>query len=209
MKKRSVVIVGCAPRSFEHPEDAEVWVVNGPRLPPRWDRLFQLHGLDHLIHKHGWRFVEALAAIEPPRRLYMTRTYPEPSPYPGRDAEAELVEWRRREAAFTNVFVPAIPAAERFPIERLKAAAGDYFTNTFPMLIAFAVMEGFKEIILDGVMWSGGPAQWGAGEGWAVPCIEYHLGRAAALGVSCRVPKGCGLFAQRDFVYGFEGPGSV
>ena len=186
-----VVILGCAPRSFEHPDDAEVWVINGPRLPQRWDRLFQLHGIDHIEHKHGAAYLYELAQIQPPRRLYMTRDYREPLTGPG---------W----------FLPrGIPAAEALPIGRIKEQASDYLTNSFPIAIAWAVMEGATEIILDGVMWSGGSAQWGAGEGWAVPCVEYHLGRAAALGVKVRVPPGCGLFANSSFVYGFEGPGSI
>lgn len=188
-----VVIVGQGPRAFEHPEDAEVWVINGPRFPPRWDRLYQLHGLDHLEHKHGFDFLHWLAAIEPPRRLFMTRRY------------AELM-WREV-GSFRGVF--AIPAAERFPLEAVQAAGGSYLTNSFPLVIEHAILEGAREITLDGVIWTGGNAQWGAGEGWAVPCVEYHLGRAAALGIKVRVPPGCGLFAQSDFVYGFEGPGAV
>ena len=174
-----VVILGVAPRAFEHPDDAEVWVINGPRMPPRWDRLFQLHGLDHIEHKHGREFLHRLARVGPPQRLYMTRQYED------------------------------IQAAERLDIEQLKDEVGGYLTSSFPIAIALAVQEGATEIVLDGVMWAGGPAQWGAGEGWAVPCIEYHLGRAAAQGVKVRVPSGCGLFAHSDFVYGFEGPGSV
>lgn len=174
-----VVIVGQGPRSFDHPEDHEVWVINGPRFPPRWDRLFQLHGRDHIVHKHGDGFFEfTMGTIEPPKRLYTTRTYPD---FP----------------------------AERFPLERVVAAAGDYLTNSFPLVIAFAVMEGATEIILDGVIWAGGAAQWGAGEGWAVPCTEYHIGRARALGVKVTVPPGCGLFIGSEWVYGFEGPGAV
>lgn len=172
-------MLGCAPRALEHPEDAEVWVVNGPAMPPRWDRLFQLHGIDHISQKHPG-YPAQLAEIRAPKRLYMTRTY----------------KW--------------IPAAERFPIEELRAQAGDYFTNSFPMLIAYAVMEGATEIILDGVMWVGGAQpQYGAGEGWAIPCIEYHIGRARALGVTVTVPPGSGLFAASHYIYGFEGPGSV
>jgi hypothetical protein len=173
-----VFILGCGPRALEHPPGAEVWVVNGPRLPKVWHRLFQLHGRDHIEHKHPG-FVEVLQKIEAPLRLHMTRTYED------------------------------IPAAERFPIEIVKAHAGAYLTNSFALLIAFAVLQGASEIVLDGVMWSGGSAQWGAGEGWAVPCIEYHIGHARALGVKVTVPPGCGLFAHGDFVYGFEGPGSV
>lgn len=175
-----VVIMGQGPRAFEHPEDAEVWVVNGPRLPLRWDRLFQLHGLDHIQHKHPEFYRDTLLYHHyPGQRIFMTRTH------------------------------QTVPAAEPFPIEAVKAAAGDYLTSSFPLLIALAVLEGATEIILDGVMWAGGPAQWGAGEGWAVPCVEYHIGRARALGVKVTAPPGCGLFQQSNFVYGFEGPGSV
>lgn len=174
-----VVIVGQGPRGLEHPDDAQVWVVNGPRFPPRWERLYQLHGLDHLEHKHGERFVEWLGSIRAPLRLFMTRQY------------------------------EGIPAAERFPLDAVRLAAGDYLTNSFPMVIAHALLEGATEILLDGVIWTGGDAQWGAGEGWAVPCVEYHLGRAVALGCKVTVPPGCGLFRQGEFVYGFEGPGCI
>lgn len=174
-----VVILGCAPRSFEHPSDAEVWVVNGPRLPKAWDRLFQLHGLDHIEHKHPG-FIDKLAAVTAPQRLYMTRTYEH------------------------------IPAAERFPIEAVRESAGDYLNNSFPMLMEFARLEGATEIIFDGVMWvGGGQPQWGAGEGWAIPCVEYHIGRLRALGVKITVPPGSGLFSSSGFIYGFEGPGAV
>lgn len=184
-----VVILACAPRSFEHPADAEVWVINGPRLPERWDRLFQLHGLDHIENKHR-DFLRDLAVISAPQRLYMTRTYREPIEDP---------------------YLPeGIPAAERFPIERLKEAAGSYLTSSLPIVLAFAVMEGATEVTFDGLMYAGGgDAQWGASEGWARPCLEYHIGRARALGVKVTVPPGCGLFSHSEFVYGFEGPGSV
>lgn len=177
-----VVILGTGPRAFEHPQDHEVWVINGPRLPLRWDRLFQLHGLDHIAHKHPG-FIDILQTIHAPKRLYMTREY--------------------------RGHVYSIPAAERFPLEDVKKAAGDYLTSSFPLVLTFAALQGATEILLDGVMWSGGPAQWGAGEGWAVPCIEYHIGRLRTLGIRVTVPPGCGLFAHSNFVYGFEGPGSV
>ena len=175
-----VVIVGQAPRSFEHPDDHEVWVINGPEFPPRWDRLFQLHGLEHITRKHKAGFLRKLGGIEPPQRLIMT----------GR---------------------PDDPAnAEPYPLGPVVDDCGRrYLTNSFALAVALAVHEGAERIMLDGLMIPQGTGQWDAGESWIGPCIEYHLGRAEALGIDVEVPAGCGLFRSSDFVYGFEGPGSV
>lgn len=176
-----VVIVGQGPRAFAH-AGADVWVINGPRFPPRWDRLYQLHGLDHIQHKHPGMWLELCQGTlaSPAQRIVMTHVH------------------------------PAILVSEAFPLAEVAAfMGGRYFTNSFPLAMAHAGLEGYERIILDGVMWAGGSAQWGAGEGWAVPCVEYTIGYLKARGIDVVVPPGCGLFAHRDFVYGFEGPGSV
>lgn len=183
----AVVIVGQGPRSIEHPDDAEVWVINGPRTPPRWDRLFQLHGVDHIhqVDTDGkiWALMTA-ATKEPGRRLVM---------YPG--------------AASTE----GLGHAEAYPLHEILMGRGNrqYLTGSFALAIALAVHEGFTEIDLDGVQFFGTLDHWGPGEAWAVPCIEYHIGRAEALGIMVDVPEGSGLFRHADFVYGFTGPGSV
>ena len=181
----SVVIVGQAPRSFTHHPSHEVWVVNGPRVPPRWDRLFQLHGLDHIrqVDRDGalWELLTHVDQLGG-QRLVMYRACDE------------------------------LPAAERYPLTEVidsLPAHRPYLTGSFALTIALAVHEGFRRIILDGVQFWGSLDHWSAGEAWAVPCIEYHIGRAEARGIDVQVPEGSGLFRHDNFVYGFEGPGSV
>jgi hypothetical protein len=175
-----VVIVGQAPRSVEHPDDHEVWVINGPHVPPRWDVLFQLHGPDHIRRKHARDGVWALMEKAP--RLVTT--------------EATAKALKRNDA-------------EVYPLDEVLANGRGYLTNSFAMAIVHAVNLGAKVIVLDGIMIPQGTGQWDAGESWIAPCVEYHLGRAEALGVQVTVPPGCGLFRHAEFVYGFDGPGSI
>lgn len=175
-----VLIVGQAPRAFHLGFADETWVVNGPWLPADWDILWQLHGLEHIRRRHGTKFLDILQAIEAPHRLFMTDMYSD------------------------------IPAAEAFPISWLTDRAGRYLTGSVPTMIAYATEIGVRRITLDGMRFVAGSGHhWEDGEGWMVPCVEYHLGRARAKGVEVRVNPGSGLFAHDDFVYGFEGPGSV
>lgn len=173
-----VVIVGQAPRSFDHPDDHEVWVINGPDLPPRWDRLFQLHGIDHIRRKHA-KLADRLPSIGG-GRLVMTGRADDP----------------------TNAATYLLDAV-------LASCPRRYLTNSFALCIALAIAEGAVRIVLDGLMIPQGTGQWDAGESWIGPCIEYWIGRAEALGIEVVVPPGCGLFRGGEFVYGFEGPGSV
>lgn len=189
MTDLKVAIVGQAPRSFEYPDDHQVWVINGPRTPPRWDRLFQLHGLDHIrdVDTEGdvWELMTHDATCE------------------GR----QLVMW---DDPMTRT--PLMKHATPYPLREITAGLPlgfHYLTSSFALAIALAVHEGARRIMLDGVQFHGSLDHWSAGEAWAVPCIEYHLGRASARGVDVVVPEGSGLFRFGDFVYGFEGPGSV
>lgn len=188
-----VVIVGQAPRSFDHPDDHEVWVINGPHVPPRWDRLFQLHGLDHLQHKHFEKKDGVRAAM------------------------LEAVAHRRLITTPSVIADPDFTKAEAYPLAEVADGHGvgniemprRYLTGSFALAVALAVHEKAERIVLDGIMFGQDTLQWGASEGWAVPCLEYHLGRAEALGIDVEVPPGCGLFRASEFVYGFEGPGCV
>lgn len=117
-----VAILGQGPRSLAVPDDHEVWVINGPNMPARWDRLYQLHSLEHLREVHGEQFLTWLRGIEAPRRLVMVN--------------------RHRE----------IPHAEGYPwaVALHWAAGRPYFTHSTPLLIAQAVAEGATELLLDG-----------------------------------------------------------
>jgi hypothetical protein len=98
---KHVVICGQAPLSFVHPSEAEVWVINGPKLPPRWDVLFQLHGLHHIEQKHGTDYLEWLKTVDPDRRLIM------PVQHCMRGAVAyPLRQIRERFRAYLNNSVP-------------------------------------------------------------------------------------------------------
>lgn len=186
---KSVVIVGQAARSIEHPPDAEVWVINGPRVPPGWDRLFQLHGLDHIrqVDTDGklWDLLTHVDVLGGQRLLM----------YPGVAKGCPELD------------------AETYPLDMVVRGLPDhrhpYLTGSFALAIALAVVEDFERIMLDGVQFHGTLDHWSAGEAWAIPCIEYHLGRAEGLGVKVEVPPGSGLFRFEEFVYGFTGPGSI
>lgn len=179
---RELVIVGQAARSLPHPPDADVWVVNGPRAPERWDVLLQLHGTDHIrqVDKDGEIQALMARAMFEGRRLVM--------------------------------FDPPWPEAERYPLDVvLKALPPErpYLTSSFALAIAWAVLEGFERITLDGIQFFGSLDRWSPGEAWSVPCIEYHIGRAEAAGVEVVVPEGAGLFRFDEHVYGFTGPGAI
>lgn len=191
----AVAIVGQAPRQWDTYDDAEVWVCNGPALPLEWDVLWQLHGWEHILRRHGrdGAFLGVLegigAQLHPAhRRLFMP-------PGTGDDRRA--------------------PHAEAYPIGLLAAlveaaGGGAYLTGSIPIMIAHAVELGVRRIALDGMRFTPGTTDWWeGGEGWMVPCTEWHLGRAQARGVTVEVNHGSGLFRGAEWVYGFEGPGSI
>lgn len=184
---RHVIICGQAPLSFIHPPEAEVWVINGPHFPPRWDVLFQLHGLHHIEEKHGTHYVEWLKGVATNGgRLIMPAGH-------------------------------LVRGAEAYPLAAIKGAyASAWLDSSFPLAIAFALYENtitdgaspVHELWLDGVLYRPRGND-GGDEGWSVPCVSHWLGRAEGMGVKVRVPPGCGLLEPQPHVYGFDGPGSV
>lgn len=186
---RHVAIVGQAPRQWLGYAADEVWVCNGPEFPPHWDVLWQLHGGEHVDRRHRRRDPLLLRRMKTAgtegRRLFMPARWPAGSE--GADAEA-------------------------YPIELLAARLGvRYLTGSIPIMIAHAVELGTVErITLDGMRFTPHAQDWWApGEGWMIPCTEYHLGRAAARGIVVEVNHGSGLFRGDGWVYGFEGPGAT
>lgn len=190
---RRVVIVGCAARSIEWPADAKVWVINGAgrmyidhvgvpaRSRPRWHRWYHLHGPEHIRTKDGPYALEDLQR-----------------------AAASADEWGVR------VVMPkaCFPGVEACPYDALTARFGQqvgrYLTSSVAILPALAIIEGFEEIILDGMQYG----QDEPSEAWAVRCVEFWLGVAVGCGIKVTVPPGQGIM-ECDHVYGLEGPGCV
>jgi len=207
---KRVVIVGCAARSIEWPEDAQVWVINQAGrmyidppisyqpvfgadpscvragLPtrlvrPRWHRWYHLHGPEHIRTKDG---PNALADV----RL-----------------AAETAAMLGIRVIMPKAYYPGV---EAFPYDALTARFGQqvgrYLTSSVAILPALAIIEGFEEIILDGMQYG----QDEPSEAWAVRCVEFWLGVAVGCGIKVTVPPGQGIM-ECDHVYGLEGPGCV
>jgi hypothetical protein len=200
---RSVVIVGVAARAFQWAPDDEVWAVNraGMMYPrSRLARWFHLHGPQHILAAEGAEHLDWLKWTARPRFTSTGVVEPLPVVYTPRGEEQ-------------------VPGSHPFPYRALLEDLGaeldpeldfgpdwqwPHMHNSFPLLIALAVMEGVAAITLDGVQFGyDRPA-----EAWAIPAIEWHLGRAAGKGIAVRVPLGSGLMVPHH-LYGLAGPGSI
>lgn len=202
-----VVIVGVAARAFEWDDDDEVWFINraavmyttkldewqGFRHPPRW---FHLHGPEHILAAEGPGQIESLKAVAAAGtyRVYMPKAYyPGVIPFPYDQVIAD-----------TQAHIQKLHSSgEPYSVDRGLFGV-PHLHNSFPLLIAFAILEGATHIVMDGVQF--GPDK--PAEQWAVPAIEWQLGRAAGKGIKVSVPLGSGLM-EPHHIYGLEGPGCV
>lgn len=93
-----------------------------------------------------------------------------------------------------------VPNSVRFPIERIweKFPERKYFTNTIAMMIAYAMVEGYREIALFGVHMAT------TGEyTFERPNCEYWLGRAEQAGINLYIPDGSDMLKSNN-IYGYE-----
>jgi len=199
-----VVIVGVAARAFQWDEADEPWMVNRapvmyPLLPRQYlgrARWFHLHGPEHILAAEGPLQIENLkaAAAEGTYRVYMPKAYyPGVIPFPYDKVIAD-----------TQAHVQKLHSSgEAYSVDRGLFGV-HHLHNSFPLLIAFAILEGATHIVMDGVQF--GPDK--PAEQWAVPAIEWQLGRAAGKGIKVSVPLGSGLM-EPHHIYGLEGPGCV
>jgi hypothetical protein len=97
-----------------------------------------------------------------------------------------------------------IPASVPLDLDKLieysmGGPKGDdgYYTNSIAVMLAQAVLWGFKHIELYGV-------EMASGTEWAYqrPCTEYHVGMARARGVKVIFPETCHI--ARAKLYGWE-----
>ncbi len=95
-----------------------------------------------------------------------------------------------------------IPDPRRFDLEGILKATGGrrYFTNSFAMMIAWALTEGASTIGCWGIDLDLGTQRERLVE---KPCVEYWLGLAEGQGVEVVLPPNSTMLTQR-YVYGLE-----
>ena len=93
---------------------------------------------------------------------------------------------------------PDLPTSVRFPIERCIELATDYFTSTISHLIAWGILQGYREIALYGI-------DLVVGTEYEVQkaCAEFWLGVAHGRGITIRLPAECALL-KHSHRYGYQ-----
>jgi hypothetical protein len=175
-KRTKVAIVGAVNHRILAPYDDpefEIWGINDMFQYgdiKRWDRWFQIHDLNYYQTRPGG------ITIEETLQLYAKWGCP----------------------VYMYEKYPAVPNSIRFPYEKLIDEFGRYFNNTISWLIAFAIMEGFKEIHVYGV-------DMAVNSEYAIqrPSCEYFLGIATGRGIKVHVPEESELLKTK-FLYGYE-----
>ena len=128
MIRDKVIIFGVL-REWDYPLEApiddaewEVWAMNGSWEPERWDKWFQLHGIEHMFEAHKIEYIRWLQTIA---RYHKTK---------------RVCVWESELHHF--------PGASAFPLVELIGEFGNYFTGSFAYLTALAIRKGFKQIYL-------------------------------------------------------------
>ena len=124
MKKNKVAILGFTAHRKLAPfddESFEIWGINDLYVYEdikRWDRWFQIH---HPEHYKG-----------SPGRTTVPEMYAEYAKW-----DCPVYMWQKDDN---------VPNSVGFPFQDITDKYGGYFNNTISWLIAFAMLEGFKEI---------------------------------------------------------------
>lgn len=93
---------------------------------------------------------------------------------------------------------PNIPTSFRYPIERVIEEGCDYFTSTVAFLIAWGIVQGYKEIALYGI-----DLIVGTEYEFQRQCAEFWLGVAHGRGITVRIPPQSALL-KHSHRYGYE-----
>ena len=179
----------------------EIWGLNSLfEIIPRWDRWFDVHDryifaidsnkeVGYGLTRTGKPYMQALAEMKCP--IYMVEQYKD------------------------------IPTSIRFPIEQMIAEFdpkqekrlfehwknmrpedwSGYITNSISVMIAMAIMEGFKEIGIYGVDMAT-TAGWNE-YAFQRPSCEYYVGIAQGKGIKITIPDASDLLKNR-FIYGWQ-----
>ena len=140
-------------------------------------------GLNEIAQKRATAWHELHpAAVQSARDLAWLRQCPTPC------YVLDLAEWDG-----------LIPRPVQFPLDRIKAAGfRPYFTCTFAMQIALAILGGFEEIGLWGVSLHLGTPRERLLER---ACVDYWIGFAEGRGITVSEDSGC---ARRPYLYGYD-----
>ncbi len=93
---------------------------------------------------------------------------------------------------------PEVPTSVEYPLERMKAQFGDYFTNSISFMLALAIDEGYQVIHVYGVDMAQDSEY-----SQQRPSCEYFLGIARGRGIQTYLPKTSDLLKVR-WMYGYE-----
>jgi hypothetical protein len=94
---------------------------------------------------------------------------------------------------------PELKNSSAYPIEKITARFGQYFTSTVSYMIALAIAEGAKGIGLFGVNMS-------TDEEYVnqKSCCEYLVGFARGMGIDVLIADGSPLLQESKGLYGYE-----
>lgn len=166
--------------------DHEVWMINCQDEPPKWDRWFQLHGLKHILTKHGSNELLRLANLSLDRPVYL---------YPTQIERWDSF-WEEELPGMTGRDYGSPPKHnfKEFPIKQMCGHWGiRYFTGSFALLVAYAlwlhvnyptIPTSVDSIEFAGTnLWPDPKHPQYVDEHWAVPCIEFWLSKAHCAGI--------------------------
>ena len=142
MSDKTVLIIGCAARKDQGALDEielaiseyspEVWTLNNCFLETiRSDRHFQLHGFQTMIEAHGYEYMHKLSTMDCPLVLF----------------EKEANGWDEHYPELKRPKVIVYPKESALAL----VAGREYFDNSFPWMIAMAVLEGRTRLIMAGL----------------------------------------------------------
>lgn len=180
-KNKSVAMVGFSSRHrhlapFGEP-DIEIWGLNRIHqqdwFPKNPDRMFQLHPIKYLQKSIGIS-----------------------------EGDREHYEWLCEKHDFPLYCQKAykeFPSAIEFPIKRLRAKYGDFYTSTLAYMMAQALDEGYKHFELYGFDMEADTEY-----KYQRDSAEYFIGWAEGTGCSVLIPQNCALLQGKLGMYAYE-----
>ena len=159
----------------------ETWAINA---------LGDVFACDLVFHMDDVRIQEIRAAAKPDSNIAAMLKWIKTSPVP----------------VVTSRAHPDYPALVEYPLEDVLNRFGhEYFNNTAPYAIAFAIHIGAKEISVFGMDYTY-PNVHDAEKGRA--CVEYWLGQAHARGIKINLPKTTSMmdacYERASRLYGYD-----